>query len=64
MKKLIFLVLIIILIVVMCGGCATQRFCPAYQDNYQAMEHRFNKWNGNKVHADYCKPPKKKKSKF
>ena len=57
MKKLIFLVLIIILIVVMCGGCATQRFCPAYQDNYQAMEHRFNKWNGNK-------PPKKKKSKF
>jgi hypothetical protein len=63
MKKLIFLALIIALIVVMCGGCA-QPMCPAYQDNYQAMGHRFNEWNGNKKKADFCKPPKKKKSTF
>ena len=63
-KTLLLLIILFLSVLMMCGSCTTQRFCPAYQDNYQAMEHRFNKWNGNKVHADYCKPPKKKKSKF
>ena len=64
MKKLLILAIIMILLLLMCGGCASQKYCPAYQDNYQATEHRFNRWNGNKVDADFCKPPKPRKSKF